>query len=220
MYPQYWMSVTIALLAWCSWGHHAMLFLLICPELGSFLTCDMPNFLVNNVFRNLIIIFWFGIKVKRSLMEGRCDGRPLDYPETTVCCRNLKRPRLLQKRRRSWKRYRRKTSISAQRKRYHNSRSLQSQTRMYKRVTRGLVRKRNANGEMLYVILDRHQFIAANTIFKHKVRHIKTWEGIINQKIVYNQRLRRNLQLSQILSHKCEELLSQHGWKQIRCTAN
>ena len=46
---------------------------------------------------------------------------------------------------------------------------------------------RNANGEMLYEILDRHEFIAANTFLKHKASHNTTCEWIINQKRVYNQ---------------------------------
>ena len=34
---------------------------------------------------------------------------------------------------------------------------------------------RNANGEILYEFLDRHNFIAANTIFKSKASHFTTW---------------------------------------------
>ena len=46
---------------------------------------------------------------------------------------------------------------------------------------------RNGNGQMLCEILDRHKFISPNIIFKHKASEITTWEGIINQKIVYNK---------------------------------
>ena len=46
---------------------------------------------------------------------------------------------------------------------------------------------RNRNGHLLTNFLAEHQYFAANTIFKHHMRHRSTWYGYIQGKHIYNQ---------------------------------
>ena len=46
---------------------------------------------------------------------------------------------------------------------------------------------RNLNGDYLYEFLTHTNYIAANTLFKHKACNITTWEGHIKDRKVFNQ---------------------------------
>ena len=46
---------------------------------------------------------------------------------------------------------------------------------------------RNRNCHLLANFLAEHQYFAANTAFKHSMRHISTWYGHIQQRHIYNQ---------------------------------